>query len=139
MCTTVYLVSCVSAKLDRRAPAADLYRSPWFRLARAYVEHQRADWYVLSAKHLVISPDTVIAPYEQTLNKMPVAARREWAERVLADLARRVRPDATVVFLAGARYREFLIDGLRARGNRVEVPMEGLTIGRQLSWLKKHT
>lgn len=43
-----------------------------------------------------------------------------------------------VVFLAGQRYREFLADHLKSRGIVVEVPMEGLRIGQQLSWLGRH-
>ena len=31
MTQPVYLVACVSQKLDRRARAAELYRSDWFR------------------------------------------------------------------------------------------------------------
>jgi hypothetical protein len=40
-----------------------------------------------------------------------------------------------IVVLAGLRYREFLMDYLRQRAGTVEVPMEGLTIGRQLRYL----
>ena len=42
--------------------------------------------------------------------------------------------DRIVVF-AGLRYREYLMDYLRHRARIVEVPMEGLTIGRQLHYL----
>ena len=40
-----------------------------------------------------------------------------------------------MVFLAGERYREFLARHLASRGVEVSVPMEGLRIGEQLSWL----
>ena len=45
----------------------------------------------------------------------------------------------TVVFLAGARYREFLVPALREFGTSIEIPMEGLRIGEQLSWLANHS
>ena len=32
--------------------------------------------------------------------------------------------------MAGPRYREFLIDSIRARGTAVDVPLEGMRIGR---------
>jgi hypothetical protein len=35
---------------------------------------------------------------------------------------------------AGMRYREFLMDYLCDRGVDVEIPLEGLRIGEQLSW-----
>jgi hypothetical protein len=44
----------------------------------------------------------------------------------------------TVVAFAGLRYREFLMDYLKRRW-MVEVPMEGLPIGKQLQWLKNHS
>jgi hypothetical protein len=48
-------------------------------------------------------------------------------------------PDAErIVVLAGKRYREFLMDYLRRRAGTVQVPMEGLGIGRQLQWLGDH-
>ena len=49
-------------------------------------------------------------------------------------------PDAVgVVMLAGKRYREFLMDYLMRRADGVDVPMAGLSIGRQLQWLAGHT
>jgi hypothetical protein len=81
----------------------------------------------------------VIAPYERTLNTMPVAERRAWAERVAQQLAEAAPDLARVVFLAGGRYREFLARHLTDRGVAVSMPMEGLRIGEQLRWLGQHT
>jgi hypothetical protein len=41
------------------------------------------------------------------------------------------------VVFAGLRYREFLMEHLNQRWT-VEVPLEGLGIGKQLQWLKRH-
>jgi uncharacterized protein DUF6884 len=127
------LVSCVSAKRPTPAPAHDLYVSPLFRKARAYVESQGTPWFTLSAEHGLLHPDTVVVPYERTLNKMRIQDRRDWARRVLAALEVQLCTIHTVVFLAGERYREFLEPALRERF-AVEVPLAGLTIGRQLQW-----
>lgn len=77
--------------------------------------------------------------YERTLNTMGVADRRAWGERVAAQLAEAVPDLSRVVFLAGERYREFLARHLAGRGVAVSVPMEGLRIGEQLSWLGQHS
>jgi hypothetical protein len=69
---------------------------------------------------------------------MAVAARRAWAERVAVQLAAAVPDLAWVVFLAGERYREFLAQNLIRRGVVVSIPMEGLRIGEQWSWLGQH-
>ena len=37
---------------------------------------------MLSAEHGLVDPDEVIAPYDKTLNNVPIAVRRQWAERV---------------------------------------------------------
>lgn len=125
---TLYLVSCVSVKLDRPAPAKDLYCSAWFKAARQYVEAQGGEWRILSAKHGVVHPDQVIEPYEETLNTKNAHQRTVWALMV-----RHQMPDADhYVLLAGKRYAEHLADYLDAWR-----PLEGLGIGQQLAWFKK--
>ena len=79
----LFLVSCVKTKLPRRAAAKDLYISDWFRKARACVESTGCPWALLSAEYGLLDPDEVIRPYEKTLNAMPVAERRSWANEVL--------------------------------------------------------
>lgn len=136
MTPTLYLVACVKTKLPHGSRACDLYVSPWFKLARRYVEARGGRWRILSARHGIVCPHEWVEPYNETLARMPIAARREWAARVCAQIdalpyARRV------VILAGVRYREFLVDALRRRYGRVEVPLRGLGIGRQLQRLAK--
>jgi hypothetical protein len=136
---TVYLVSCVRRKQELECAARDLYVSDLFRKARRYAESSGCPWFILSAEHGLVAPNAVIAPYERTLNTMGVADRRAWAARVDRQLAEAVPDLARVVFLAGERYREYLAQHLVGRGVAVSVPMEGLRIGEQLSWLGQHT
>lgn len=133
----IALVACVSRKTSRSLPAKDLYISDWFRKASAYARRVANEWYILSAKYGLVSPDTTIEPYDETLNRMPAAARRAWARRVLKDLSQVLRPGDHVVILAGKRYRENLVGPIQQMGCSVEIPMEGLGIGKQLSWLKR--
>src|SRR5258708_6886513 len=83
---TCFLVSCVGKKGAIATRARDLYTSDWFSKARAYVEVSRAPWFILSAEYGLLAPDEVIAPYEKTLNRMGVAERRGWAERVMVQM-----------------------------------------------------
>lgn len=133
----VALVSCVKSKLDRPALAKDLYTSALFRALRAYAEDNANEWFILSAEHGLVEPDLVLAPYERTLNRMPKAQRDEWAARVKDELAARIPTGTDVIILAGERYREALVPFLRGRGHRVEIPLEGLSFGRQLRRLKE--
>jgi hypothetical protein len=133
----LFLISCVAMKLASPAPAKDLYQSHWFVLARRYVEARGAPWFILSAKHGLVGPDDLIEPYELTLNTMDVADRRAWARRVQAQMEARLPQANRIIVFAGQRYREFLMDYLRRRASAVHVPMKGLRIGEQLSWLSR--
>lgn len=129
---TVYLVSCVGKKRSGPCAARGLYASPWFLKARSYVEGTREPWFILSAEYGLVHPDKMISPYERTLNTMGREERQRWAQKVRDQMDDRL-PDADrVVLFAGERYREFLIRYLRNRFRSVEVPFEGLGIGRQL-------
>jgi hypothetical protein len=135
--TTVCLISSVGEKRPTPVAAKDLYVSDWFRKARAFAERKRYRWYILSAEYGLVPPEAVIAPYEKALKAMTIRARRAWAERVL-DALLSSEPDIhSVIFLAGQRYREFLADALRIRSVQVEIPMEGLRISEQLSWMAR--
>ena len=70
-----------------------------------------------------------------TLNTMRKAERNAWAKRVKAQMETRLPAADRIVVLAGQRYSESLMDYLRQRARTVEIPMEGLTIGRQLQYL----
>lgn len=136
---TVYLVSCVAKKRSGVHAAKDLYDSPLFRKARAYAETRADAWYILSAKYGLVEPNAQISPYDRTLNNMGMAERRQWGFAVFDQLRTQVETGDTVVFLAGQRYREFIEKPLQECGVAVEVPMGGMRIGEQLSWLNRST
>ena len=131
------LVSCVGKKLPHSAPANALYTSDWFRKTRSLVDAKGWPWFILSAKYGIVAPEQVIEPYEKTLNTMRVAERRDWADGCFDALGPHLAGVKSVVFFAGAKYREFLAPALRGRGFEVHVPMAGLRIGEQLAWLNR--
>jgi hypothetical protein len=102
------------------------------------VEASEARWFVLSALYGLVTPDTEIAPYDYTLNTVGIAERKAWATRVLDKLLPEVAGENRVVMFAGQRYREFLVEPLRKRGIKVEVPMANLARGEQLASLSNH-
>lgn len=128
----IALVACCGQKLGRAAPACELYVSPLFRKAAAYARTFDS-WFILSAKHGLIRPDAVIEPYDCTLLGMGTAARLAWGRKVADQMAEEGITGAEFVALAGAKYTEPLI---RA-GVRVESPLRGLGIGKQLAWLTR--
>jgi len=131
------LVACVSKKLPYAAEAKELYVSALFTKARKFIEQRCDYWFILSAKYGLLEPTEVVEPYEETLNKKSRRERKEWAEQVWSALRHKLQPGDRVTILAGAKYREFLVTQILDYGCSVEVPMQGLTIGRQLRWLSE--
>jgi hypothetical protein len=82
----VGLVGCVKTKVAHPAKARDLYSSALFRGRRRFVESSCDRWFVLSARHGLVSPDEIIEPYDETLNDKSTAAKRRWADHVLRQL-----------------------------------------------------
>ncbi|MDP2833951.1 MAG: hypothetical protein Q8Q28_11810 [Pseudomonadota bacterium] len=132
---TIALISCVSKKLPYPAKACDLYISPLFRLNLAYANKLCADSiYILSAKYGLLDIDAVIEPYDATLNTMPDSQIRVWAQQVVKQIKDNEDVATThFVLLAGNKYRKYLLPHLLS----YEVPLEGLTIGKQLQRLKR--
>jgi hypothetical protein len=132
----VAFVSCVKTKSTTTELAEHLYVSPWFRMAREWARRNADRWFILSAEHGLVKPNRIVDPYETTLNRMMIEDRKRWAEHVdwqMSDL--NVKGDLAFV-LAGERYREFLMNRLAIRFDAVKIPMEGLQMGEQLSWMK---
>ena len=135
---SICFVSCVGKKTSVSAAAKDLYRSDWFIKARTFVEAKGFQWFILSAEYGLVHPDQTIAPYDKTLNTMSSHDRREWAKRILIQIDDTIPETKSFIFLAGRKYRENLLDPLKAKGSEIIIPMEGLRIGQQLSWLNRH-
>lgn len=131
----IVLISCVKTKLDHTAKAKDLYISDLFRKNLAYAKKMKPDHiFILSAKYGLLGLDDRIAPYEKTLNQMPVSERKAWSAGVISELRKFANLDQDeFVFLAGEKYREGLVPYI----HHYSIPFEGLSFGNQLKALKK--
>jgi len=130
------LVGCVKSKHDKPMAARDLYTSPLFRGRRRYVEHTCKRWFVLSAKHGLVDPDTVLEPYDETLKNAGRGERQRWSAAVLNALKVELGSLSSTVFEIHARddYRGFgLVDGIRELGGQVIVPTDRLSLEQQLA------
>lgn len=135
----VGLVGCVKAKRRTPAAARDLYTSPLFRGGRLTVEQNCDRWFILSARHGLLTPDTVIEPYDETLSTASRAHRRHWSANVLGQLRTELGDLAAHEFEvhAGAAYCEFgLVAGLRDAGADVDLPLARLRMGERLAYYR---
>lgn len=131
----IVLISCVSQKLPYRSKAKDLYISSLFKKSLAYARKLKPDAiYVLSAKYGLLDLEAVVDPYNFTLNTVTAAENRGWARYVAQQLSKvaDLKRDH-FIFLAGNNYRKNLLPLISS----YEIPMEGLTIGRQLQALSR--
>lgn len=135
----IALVSCTKLKEEFPCEAKKLYsKSNLFNKAVSYIEAKDYDdWYILSARFGLLSKDKVVEPYDETLNKMNITERKNWAEQVLRDIIK-IKPNE-IDFYAGKKYREHLIKPLKDIGVSVNVPLEGKGIGEQLSFYNAST
>ena len=131
----IALVSCVKSKQPSRAPARDLYTSALFTKMKAYAELHANRWFILSAKFGLVNPDTIIEPYEQTLNTAKLLERRAWANHVQQQMqaAGLLSGGPSILWLAGRKYMDELQPLLT--GCTHSNPMAGMQIGHRLKWL----
>jgi hypothetical protein len=127
----------VKKKLDRPAPAQDLYTSSLFRKERSHAEATGTPWSVLSTEHGLVTPATVLEPYDLRLSKTPSDYRRAWGARVVEQLKETIGTLAGKVseVHSGSAHADAIRDRLRAEGAEVIEPLHGLTMGERLAWL----
>ena len=131
----IVLISCVKSKRKSPAKAKDLYTSTLFQSNLQYAYHLKPDAiYILSAKYGLLDLDQIIAPYEMTLNTMTETEKKSWSRMVLDVLQKKadLKSDLFVI-LAGMNYRKYILSQL----TNYEIPLEGLSFGRQLQELKR--
>ena len=129
----VGLVSCSKSKGDTPCAARDLYTSWVFQRSVDYVERECDEWAILSAKHGLVDPDAVLAPYDETLSGAPKAVREEWNRRVREQIeARYAGKRVRFVLMAGSAYAGCV------EGMDVEEPMKGMGTGYRRQWLAQH-
>jgi hypothetical protein len=132
----IILIGCVKSKQSAPLPARDLFASPLFSRRRSYAELSMRPWFILSAKHGLVEPDEILAPYDTYLPDQSAIYRTAWGEwavarleHLLGDLRGRV-----VHVHAGVAYVEPLRIPLARRDAILRHPVEGLAMGEQLAW-----
>lgn len=132
----VVLVGCVRAKAAHPSPARSLYQSPLFARRRQYAETRGRVWYVLSAEHGLVRPETILEPYDLALAYQPEGYRRAWAQWVVAKLERLegCLEGRRIEIHAGNAYAGPLLPLLWAAGARAVHLLAGLRPSEQLAW-----
>lgn len=138
--TRVALIGCSASKLPHAAPAVQLYTGQLFRKSLAYAKQQGCVIRILSAKHGLVHPDTVLQPYNVTLGNMTYQERKSWGSYVSRNLNEFKQDETILLFLCGRSYVDPILGRYakpkyRSQFYRYERPLEGMGIGQQLHWL----
>ena len=133
----ICLISCVSKKLKAPSEAKNLYVSPWFKKASLIASKYFDECYILSAKYGLLNPEEIITPYEKTLLKMTRIERLKWANKVIKQINNQIEKQSEIIIFAGEKYREFLNEYLSDLGYRIIIPLQGLSIGKQMNWFDR--
>lgn len=130
----IALIGCGSAKLSTPAKAKDLYCGPIFKITRQCAERISNLWFIMSAKYGILSPNTIIMPYDYRLSQMSAEARFKWAEGINNALARIIPRNAYVVGLAAASYLEHI---RLPHGIVLHKPLAGLRLPHRIAAMKR--
>ncbi|HYH73649.1 MAG TPA: hypothetical protein VD764_10540, partial [Nocardioides sp.] len=87
----VVLIGSSGATTSGPVPVDELFRSSGFSRAREHALRSDLPWFVLSAKHGLLDPGDVIAPFDVDLADRSTGYRGAWGEWVTAQLAERVQ------------------------------------------------
>jgi len=121
----VVLIQCTDAKRDEKAPAKDLYdESSFFRAQKGYAKAKHRDYKILSGKHGLVDPETVLEPYDA------MGLSESQCVEIAEELAESGYTYAEIV--AGDKeYANPLTPELEKRGMTVVTNFSGLRIGER--------
>ena len=109
---------CSQRKQTVTAPAEELYTAPFFQAARELANRHSTGWFVISGKHGLLNPKTIVDPYDFDLGEASEQFRKAWANDVVAHLRQHISREAVVVILANRTYSDPLKDELLSEGMR---------------------
>lgn len=133
----IVFLSCVKTKADRQCKAEDMYISDLFKKSLEYAKSLKPKAiYILSAKYGVLELNDIITPYEVTLNSMNEKQRKIWAYKVIQQcIEKNINLQEKAIFLCGTNYRKYVM----TKFPNAEAPLQKLSIGKQLQFLKNNT
>jgi len=111
----VVLITCVAPKVRFATKAKELYTGELFQQLWSYGQLLHPDQvFILSGKHHLLHPDTIIEPYDVNLNEASEDDLRHWSKKVVTQLSRcaDLRQD-TFYILANETYRKYLTDKIQ--------------------------
>ena len=134
----IALISCSKSKRNYRCKAKELYAaSELFSVSYQYAKALNVDAiYILSAKHGLIHEDTLVDPYEFSMESLPPHRQIDWANYVKTQMAETLNPSSdTFVVLTGMDYLKPLL-AVQAFGE-YSFPLRGMRFGERIAFMNR--
>lgn len=134
--TTIVLIGCSKSKLDEPAPARELYTGQLFKKAVAWTERQGHQWFVISALHGLVDPQSVNLSLQLFPQDRRGSREREsWAHQIICALLPNHLPKGSrAILIMPELYRRFIQPELDRASIIYSNPLHRLSIGKQMQW-----
>jgi len=103
--------------------------SDYYKKMRRFAEAKGNEWYILSAKHGLLNPETVIEPYDE------FGLSEQQATEIVEKLSDEGVTEVEIV--AGKKYTSLLIPELERYGIEVIEHCRGMRIGKRVAELNR--
>lgn len=133
-------IACSSTKASSECKAKDMYQGDMFIKSYALAKAMGADRiYILSAKHHLLHPNTVIKPYNIYLKDLSADQKESWREAVIKQMkSSHINFDAKTLWFAGEDYTEGIKDKFPNSVNMYKGDGMGYILKYLDNQLKKH-
>jgi len=123
----IAFIGCSKKKRIHKCQAYLMYQGELFISSLLYCRrHQFDSIYILSAKYGILELESIIEPYDISLNNMTEKQRKKWSEKIKIQINEK-NIEGEFWFFCGNKYHKYF-DGIK--------PLSKLGIGQQLKWLK---
>lgn len=133
---SVYLISCGKRKSDTPCMASDMYNSERFVQLKNLAILTKHEWYIISAKHGLLKPDTIIDPYDMCIDSFSIDQQRTWARKVVQSIGT-IAIGAKIVVWADGVYSKLLRDEFDTVGIEADFPLSNLKSDDQAKYLQE--
>lgn len=130
----ISLIGCVKLKLTKSTFAEKIYVSTLFKYSLEYAKQRSDRIFILSAKYGLLGLDTIIEPYNETLNGKSDKEIKEWSKKVFKSILDLNIENNEFLYLCGDNYKKYLQVWLPGSD-----PLKGMGLGKRLQWLKNNT
>jgi hypothetical protein len=135
--STLFVLPCGRRKASATTEARRLYASPRFEKLRRLAEDFAVPYRIASARHGLLAPEALVAPYDLDLMALSHDKRSEWAAKILEELEGQT--DGEIVLLLSGAYAESILraNDARAKSLKIYCPFAAMSAVAEDEWIRQ--